>query len=369
MAALRLSTANGTAADAKSKVMLQIQCKALEEKRDLRKDRLERLQKEKEYLLKIRQVIMANLGNAKGKSIPKVKVVTQGGREALNKLKEVCMAEQLDTDRNGDSAFDGPSLLLLSREKLEVWEMRAGRGRKDCKDRLARIRAAAGPLRMPHADSPDSNGSSNDTPSPSALDAEPYFVERRQVHALALKNVLKWEEGKAKPSGRVLAESNILTCNGPRETGSTFVAICIASPSGKDLEALGPLLWEAFRTAAEEQLGLEVSIPDGQHFNRPMEVLEAIQELLGRRMQLMLHVDQAQELAEHAKVGGWYADLVDEFQRILSSREHRGDRAVARELAGTYGLWNDPSELFRKPGVCGFFTGILEPLAKRRRVL
>ena len=50
------------------------------------------------------------------------------------------------------------------------------------------------------------------------------------------------QEGKAKPSGRVLAESNILTCNGPRETGSTFVAICIASPSGKDLEALGPYL-------------------------------------------------------------------------------------------------------------------------------
>ena len=66
MAALRLSTANGTAADAKSKVMLQIQCKALEEKRDLRKDRLERLQKEKEYLLKIRQVIMANLGEFSG---------------------------------------------------------------------------------------------------------------------------------------------------------------------------------------------------------------------------------------------------------------------------------------------------------------
>ena len=110
------------------------------------------------------------------------------------------MAEQLDTDRNGDSAFDGPSLLLLSREKLEVWEMRAGRGRKDCKDRLARIRAAAGPLRMPHADSPDSNGSSNDTPSPSALDAEPYFVERRQVHALALKNVLKWEVSVARPT-------------------------------------------------------------------------------------------------------------------------------------------------------------------------
>ena len=65
-----------------------------------------------------------------------------------------------------------------------------------------------------------------------------------------------------------------------------------------------------------------------------------------------------QELAEHAKVGGWYADLVDEFQRILSSREHRGDRAVARELAVTYGLWNDLSELFRKPGVCGFFTGM-----------
>ena len=50
------------------------------------------------------------------------------------------------------------------------------------------------------------------------------------------------QERKAKPSGRVLAESNILTCNDPRETGSTFVAICVASPSGKDLEALGPYL-------------------------------------------------------------------------------------------------------------------------------
>lgn len=66
MAALRLSTANGTAADAKSMVMLQIRCKALKEKRDLRKDRLERLQKEKEYLLKIRQLILANLGEFSG---------------------------------------------------------------------------------------------------------------------------------------------------------------------------------------------------------------------------------------------------------------------------------------------------------------
>ena len=68
-----------------------------------------------------------------------------------------------------------------------------------------------------------------------------------------------------------------------------------------------------------------------------------------------LHV--LQELSKHAEPGGWYEGRVEEFLTMHSIIEGCRDEAVARELAGTHGLWEDLSEYIRMPGICAFFTG------------
>ncbi len=54
------------------------------------------------------------------------------------------------------------------------------------------------------------------------------------------------------------------------------------------------LLWNAFQHATDEELNLEVSIPAGECFRDPGEVLAAIRQLVGHGVLLMLHVDNVQ---------------------------------------------------------------------------
>ena len=54
------------------------------------------------------------------------------------------------------------------------------------------------------------------------------------------------------------------------------------------------MLWKAFQVAVKRELNLEVSILDGERFQRPKDVIGAIRKVLGDRVQLMLHLDETQ---------------------------------------------------------------------------
>ena len=53
----------------------------------------------------------------------------------------------------------------------------------------------------------------------------------------------------------------------------------------------------------------------------------------------------------------WYANLLEDFKRMLSVSAPKSGKSFVKDLAATYGLWHDLGEAIRSPGVCGFFTG------------
>ena len=125
------------------------------------------------------------------------------GQRALEKLDALCVSERLHEDREGNPAFNGAALLLLTPDKLQLWEDMVGHGRSrdGSEERLARIRAACGPaLKMAYAQQPVSTGSHNRCSSPDSsaglVDRLPnylYPVERHEEHASLLADVLEWE--------------------------------------------------------------------------------------------------------------------------------------------------------------------------------
>ena len=113
-------------------------------------------------------------------------------------LEELCTRERLDRDRHGKPAFDGPSMLLLSSEKLDLWERRRGHCRTDSVARIARIMKAAAPLRMPYAQiSVDNKTGCSSEALHEEVPKELHLVERHEEHAKVLVDVLKWEVNHA----------------------------------------------------------------------------------------------------------------------------------------------------------------------------
>lgn len=119
-----------------------------------------------------------------------------GALKVLAELNELCIEEQLDKDRYGKQAFDGVTALLLSPEKLDLWERRLGYGKTNSTTRIARIRQSCEPLKMPYAPVFASEGK-NDPDSPDELHEEVLeeldFVEHHEQHVLLWKQMLKWE--------------------------------------------------------------------------------------------------------------------------------------------------------------------------------
>ena len=111
----------------------------------------------------------------------------------LGDLKELCTRERLHEDRYGCPAFNGASLLLLSPEKLDLWERTLGHCRTDSIARIAKIKRAAAPLKMPYAQLPvnEKNGSSEGLHD--EVPKQFHLVERHEQHAKVLVDLLKWE--------------------------------------------------------------------------------------------------------------------------------------------------------------------------------